>query len=184
MADIIDIAQIIGILSAAFPNFNPTESTVEVYYQILSDLPAEELKIATMHCLAEAGRKFAPSVGEIRGAVGELRRYAANFPLSYEAWEEVLRQIINVGSYGTPEWSHPIIEKTVRAIGWRNLCMSEEQVADRARFIQCYEQFSARAMKEEILLPKVRGYLEVNGAKMLAPADQIKLLSDKLNVRK
>ena len=183
MADQTDIAQIIGILSAAFPNFNPTELTAEVYYQVLSDIPSEELKMATRHCIAEAGRKFAPSVGELRGAVGELRGYVANVPSSYQAWQEVLQQINDVGSYGTPKWSNPIVEKAVRAMGWRNLCLSEEQTADRARFIQCYEQFEERAGREEMMQPAVRGYLEVNGARVLAPADQIKRLSERLGVK-
>ncbi len=179
MANITDIAQIIGIISAAYPNFNPSELTAEVYYQTLSDIPSDELKAATLHCIAEAGRKFAPSVGELRGAVGELRSYKANLPGGYQAWEEVQRQILeNGGDYGKPVWSNPVIERAVKMIGWRNLRMSEEATADRARFLQCYEQLSERVLRDEMLLPEVRGYLEVNGAKILAPLEQIKQLAE------
>lgn len=184
MANPIDIAQIISIMSAAFPNWHPTELTAEVFFQTLSDIPTDELKAATLHCITENGRKFAPSVGELRGAVQELRGYVSNLPTSYQAWQEVLRQIADVGYYGTPSWSHPIVEKAVRAMGWRDLCMSENAVADRARFIQCYEQFAERAARDDMLLPEVRGYIEMNGAQVLAPADQMKLLSEKLSVKK
>jgi len=185
MADERDIAQIIGILSAGFPNFHPTELTAELYYQTLSDIPSDELKAATLHCISQAGRAFAPSVGELRGAVAELRGYVAGVPSSYQAWQEVQRQMLeNGGDYGIPVWSSPIVEQAVRAMGWRNLRMSEDQTADRARFIQCYEQFVERATRDDMLLPDVRGYIEMNGARVLAPADQIKLLSEKLSVRK
>ncbi len=177
-----DIAGIVAMLSAAYPNWNVTEYTLEVYYQDLKDIPTDELMIAAQHCRSEAGRKFAPSVGELRGAVGELRKYTANMPSSYQAWEEVQRQIIdNGGDYGKPVWSNPIVGQAVKMIGWRNLRMSEDATADRARFIQCYEQLSERVARDEMLIPEVRGYLEVNGARLLAPMDQIKLLSERMS---
>lgn len=185
MADMVEIAEIISVISAAYPNFNPTEYTAEVYYRTLKDLPGDELKAATLHCIAESGRKFAPSVGELRGAVGELRRYTFNIPSAFEAWQEVITQLRdNGGDYGNPVWSHPLVERAVQQIGWRSLRFSENQTADRARFIQCYEQLEERAEKENLMLPDVRGYIEVNGGKFLAPVDQVLMLTEKLNVRK
>ena len=185
MASQADIAKIVALLSAAYPNWNVTEYTVEVYYQDLKDIPTEELSLAAQHCRSEAGRKFAPSVGEIRGAVSELRGLASNVPASYQAWEEVQRQILeNGGDYGNPVWSHSIVEEAVRRMGWRNLRMSEDQTADRARFLQCYEQLRQQVGREEMLLPEVRGYIEANGARLLAPAESIKLLTGKMSVNK
>jgi hypothetical protein len=185
MADLHDIAQIISVISEAYPNFKPSELTVEVYYQVLGDIPTEELKAATLHCISESGRKFAPSVGELRGAVNELRKYVSNVPSSYQAWQEVLQQLLeNGGDFGKPVWSHQLVEKAVRTIGWRNLRMSENQVADRARFVECYEQLCDRAQREDMLLPEVRGYIEANGALLMAPADQMKLLADKWSMKK
>lgn len=181
MATKLDIAQIVSIISVAFPNWAVTEQTNEVYWQILGDIPTDELKAATLHCISESGRKFAPSVGELRGAVAELRGISRNVPSSFEAWQEVGRQIsINGGDFGKPVWSHPLVQKTVEAIGWRNLRMSEDQTADRARFIQCYEQFQERAGKEDILLPEVRGFIEAKGGRLEAPADQIKRLTERM----
>jgi hypothetical protein len=181
MADKFDIASILAVIAVAYPNFAVTEQTTEVYLQILSDIPADELKAATLHCISESGRKFAPSVGELRGAVAELRGMSANLPSSFEAWQEVGKQIsINGGDFGNPVWSHPIVQKAVEAIGWRNLRMSEDATADRARFIQCYEQFQQRAQNENLLLPEVRGYIESNGGRFLAPLDQMKQLADRM----
>jgi hypothetical protein len=176
-----DIEIIIAKLSAAFPNWKVTAYTVQVYLEDLSDIDPETLEAAVKMCRTEPGRAFAPSTGEIRGAVGKLRGMATNIPSSYEAWQEVGKQINeNGGDYGTPVWSHPLVEKTVKAIGWRNLRMSEDQTADRARFIQCYEQLQDRAKTENLLLPEVRGYIETNGGRMLAPVDQMKQLTERL----
>lgn len=184
MADHLDIAQIVKVVSVAFPNWKVTEETYEIYYQLLGDIPAEELKAAVLHCLTEAGRAFAPSVGEIRGAVAELRGMASNVPSPFRAWQEVLGQFRETGSYGTPKFSHPLIDQAVRQMGWRELCMSENQIADRARFLQCYEQLVGRATREDMLLPEVRGYIEANGARLMAPSDSMRLLADKLTVKR
>jgi hypothetical protein len=185
MADHNDIQQVINVLLAAFPNFKPSEQTTEIYWQTLHDIPTEELRAGVLHCLTESGRAFAPSVGEIRGAVAELRGMLANVPSSYQAWQEVQTQILeNGGEFGNPAWSNPLVEKAVKRIGWRNLRMSDFPESERARFIACYEQLVSRAEREEMLIPEVRGYIEANGGKLLSPASQIGLLADKLTVKR
>lgn len=180
MATPADIAMMTATLSAAFPNWKVSEWTNEVYYQDLKDIPADELMIAAQHCRAQAGRAFAPSTGEIRGAVMEIRRKAMNVPSAFDAWEELQTQIrLNGGDFGRPVWSSPLVERVVRQLGFRNLCLSENPTADRARFIQAYEQLEARALQEEMLIPEVRGYIEDRGGRMLeAPMDQIRKLAD------
>lgn len=180
MATKIDIAQILAVISAAYPNFSMTEQTVEVYWQVLSDIPTDELKTAVLHSISESGRKFAPSVGELRGAVGELRSLVSRVPSSYEAWQEFRRFV--VASNYSPEWSHPLVEKAARLIGMREYGQSDvdDEPSWRARFIQCYEQLRERAERENLLVPEVRGYLEVNGAKIESPLDQMKRLADRM----
>lgn len=191
MAQPEDIDVIVNMFEAAFPNFKPRELTKEVYWQTLQDIPSDELKAAVLHCVTESGRAFAPSIGEIRGAVSDLRRASANVPSAYDAWQEVCKQILLVGSYGTPTFTSPLIERTVKNLGWRNLCLSENQVADRARFVQAYEQLMERAVTEDMMLPEVRGYIETRGGMLLeAPAEQtpafragasVKQLSERLS---
>lgn len=176
-----EIELMIAKLSAAFPNWKVTAYTIQVYLEDLQDIDSETLDAAVKFCRTEPGRAFAPSTGEIRGAVGKLRGMASNVPSSYQAWEEVCGQIrINGGDFGNPVWSHPLVEKAMQMIGWRNLRMSEDQTADRARFIQCYEQLQERAERENLLLPEVRGYIETNGGRLLAPIDQIKRLTERM----
>lgn len=180
MASKQDIMKILGVISAAYPNFSPSEQTVEVYWQVLSDIPSDELKAACLHCVSESGRKFAPSVGELRGAVGELRGLSSNLPSSYEAWQEFKRAVTH--SNYSPDWSHPLVEKAAHLIGMREYGHSDvdDEPSWRARFIQCYEQLQERAERENLLLPEVRGYIETNGGRLLAPVDQMKQLTEKL----
>ena len=178
MADALDIAQILSLMSAAFPNFQMKPETPELYLQLLGDIPADELKPAVLQSVSEAGRKFAPSVGEIRGMVSQMRMSVANVPSAYEAWQEVLSEIRSTGSYRRPEFKHPLVERAVETMGWRNLCLSENQVADRARFLQAYEQLVERAAREDMLLPEVRGYIEERGGKLLDAPAEIKKLAD------
>jgi len=184
MASEKDIAMLVTKLSAAFPNWKPNEYTTEVYYQDLRDIPADELEAAAQYCRAQTGRQFAPSTGEIRGAVSELRKLSTSTPTAYQAWEEVRVFIRDNSPYIEPRWSHPLIDKVVRVFGMENLRQSENTMSDRMRFIECYEQFSQSAEKEEMLIPEVRGYIESTAGKLLAPMSQIALLADKKTVKK
>ena len=175
-----DIAQIIGMLSAAFPNYKVSDHTAPVLYETLKDIPSDELKAAVLHCVAQPGRAFAPSIGEIRGTVGELRKTVSGVPSSYQAWQEVITQMRdNGGDFGNPVWSHPLVERAVRTIGWRELRFSENQTADRARFIQCYEQLTERAERENLTLPQVRAYIEAQAGNLL-PAGEMKQLAERM----
>jgi len=171
-----DIKEIVAIIGAAYPNFTPTAHTVEIYYQTLKDIESDELRIAVLHCVSEAGRKFAPSVGEIRGAISELRQAVRNIPDAYQAWQEVWKGITTTGSWGEPKWSNPLIEKAVDSLNWRNLCMSENSISDRARFVEAYDGFLARAQREDMFLPQVKTYIESKGGKMLGAPIETKQL--------
>lgn len=173
-----DIAELVAVISAAYPNFNPTEATNEIYYQTLKDLPADLLKAATMQAIAEAGRKFAPSVGEIRGMVLDIRKAASGVPSSYQAWGEVRQAIIDVGSYRNPEFSNEFVAEAVRVMGWRNLCLSGNEVADRAHFEKIYTQLVERAEADANRLPQVKGYIESQAN------EGVKMLTEKLSIKK
>lgn len=172
MAEKMDVAQVVAMLTAAYPNFNISEITIDVYYETLKDIPADMLKAAAMQAISEPGRKFAPSVGEIRGAVVEIMRKAEGTPGSYEAWQEVVEQMRMTGHTGKPIFSHPLILRTVRVFGWRELCLSENPVADRARFVEAFEQLSKKETADMAMLPAVKAYIETRAGQ------DMKLLAD------
>ena len=75
MASLTDIATVTAKLSAAYPNWNLTEYTNDVYYEDLKDLPTDLLFAAAQHCRTSVTRdqRFAPSAGEIRVAAVDLK---------------------------------------------------------------------------------------------------------------
>jgi hypothetical protein len=181
MADRHEIEIMIAKLSAAFPNWKVSPYTIQVYLEDLQDIDSETLDAAVKMCRTEPGRAFAPSTGEIRGAVGKLRGMANNVPSPFEAWQE-FKHVVVSSLYTRSqkiEWSHPLVEKTANLIGLQAYGASnvDDEPSWRARFIQCYEQLQERAERENLLLPEVRGYIETNGGRFLAPVEQIKQLA-------
>lgn len=172
MTDKPAIAQIVAVIATAYPNFQVKEQTYEIYWQLLQDIPEEELKAAVLNCLAESGRKFAPSIGEIRGAVQELRALRAGVPSAYEAWNEVLNADRSEDkphpiSWASPlkkhQWKNPLAEQAAKLLGWPQFPYGDNMAADRARFIECYEGLVEKASRGAMMLPDVARYLEVHG---------------------
>jgi len=71
--------------------------------------------------------------------------------LAADAWGEVIAQIRSVGSWGQPVFKNKVIEQTVDRMGWKELCLSENQVADRAHFLKIFETLMTRENKETII---------------------------------
>lgn len=150
-----EASQLVAVLLAAYPaqaeRIPSLETTAEVYEQFLSDLDYAEADRAVRALIAES--KWLPTVAEIRDRVAE-EAVGANAPEL--AWEEVLRQVRRVGSYGTPTFSDPCTERAVASLGWRAICDSRsDDWTRRAQFIRAYQaavDMSKRAENTERLL--------------------------------
>jgi hypothetical protein len=178
-----EMAQIVGMIGSAYPNFNGAKETVAVYYELLNDLPLDLVRAATLQCCAEAGRKFAPSVGEIRGMAGELYRKAQGVPTALEAWDEtckapkrgeLIRATDEVDENGNSfiertkfVWSHPLVEKVARMLGFPNFPNLENLSTDRAHFFKQYELELSKYKGEAVELPEVTRYIEANSMSAL-----------------
>jgi hypothetical protein len=57
-----------------------------------------------------------------------------------EAWAEVTRNIGLVGSYGNPSWSSEPLGKTIKALGWKEICLTpnKDMGTLRAHFFRIY----------------------------------------------
>ena len=179
-----DIAEIIGYMKLAFPNYSPDITspinTLDVLLDLLGDVPAETLKLAVRATCAEAGRAFAPAVGEIRAGALKLSVSALGVPNEFEAWAEVckmpkdmLRSRIEVDANGKMvtnengaviileeklKWSHALIERTALLMGWPDF-PSEDESLDRAHFFQAYRAEVSRIMESAGELPAIREYV-------------------------
>lgn len=170
----VSIAALVGALAAAFPHATITKETLKVYVQALSDVEPEVLAAAVNQCLAES--EFFPTVAKIRGMCLALTSDVTRQPSGLEAWGEVLRQIGSVGYYEKPRFDSPLITKAVNAIGWQSLCLSENQVADRAHFCKVYDALLKRAEEDLKWLPASRVLInqveETKRVRQLARAEE------------
>lgn len=122
---------------------------VKLWQQILAGITAPEAEAAIVSLAAE-GKEFAPVVGVIRKRALALRQQvtgSGGVPSGADAWAEVLRLIQRRGYMNPPEvedCSHPAVHRATETFGWMNLCLSENQMADRAHFIKFYEDISSR----------------------------------------
>jgi hypothetical protein len=168
-------------LQAAFPNYHPEPAMLEVLLQFLQDLPGELLKVAVLDTCAQSGRAFAPAVGEIRQAALGLSTRLQAIPNEFEAWAEVCRMpgdcleiSILLDQAGNPvagangrvtinkkklAWSHPLVEKVARLLGWPDF-PGENLSVDRAHFFQAYRTELERMLEQQGELPAVRQFLE------------------------
>lgn len=140
----IEVAEIVTVLAAAYPHAAMGEKTSEVYEAMLADLTRDAVKRACARLIATS--RFLPTVAEIRSTVTEFEHGAKRF--GGEAWGDVIGEIRRVGSYGEPKFSDPLTAEAVRLMGWRYLCLSENDAPDRARFIDVYEGIQERIRRD------------------------------------
>jgi hypothetical protein len=151
-------------LFAAYPHAQATVETIAVYDRLLADIPATDLQVVVEQAIAEC--KFVPTVAEIREKWLALAS-AANPHSSGEGWAELQKQILRTGHSGVPHFSDAITAQVVKQMGWRELCLSENQVADRAHFLRLYEEVVKQKAEVKRLLPQARQLVSQQGERGL-----------------
>lgn len=152
-----DIEATLSMLFSCYPNTAITEATVAMYVRLLADIPPSELQTVVDQCIASG--KFLPTIAELRDKWHSLTRTLCQ-PSATEGWDEVQRQIRAVGYIGTPTFANPITARLVKTMGWRELCASENVIADRAHFLRMYEQLAERGEQVQKLLPQALAMAE------------------------
>lgn len=157
------ISDLIALCSQWWPNWRAPESLVVMvksWRVLLADV-AFDAGYAALSAYATAGNAFPPPVGQLRRNAAQMAVPGGQAPTVDEAWGEVLGRIGRVGLLtevpGGPmlTFSHPAIEAVVGAMGWRNLCVSDNQVADRAHFGQLYRERVEREVDRYAEAPNV-----------------------------
>lgn len=136
----------------------PNEQAMELWYNQLQDIPYQVAEAVLIKWVAT--NKWSPSIAEIREQAaaivsGETKDWG-------EAWESVVRAIRYYGSYKEDEALESLDEvtrQTVKQLGFKNLCFSEELNIERANFRMIYEQNAKRQKERSQLPPKYRELL-------------------------
>ena len=157
MANPGEISAVFAMLKAHYHNsmrdLTPKEiSDLQMLWcELLRDIDGDTLKTAALQHVSES--KWFPMVSELRDAAAEIVSPDRKTPV--EAWGDVMRQIKRIGSYGIPKFDDDITADVVVDMGWQILCLSEDSTADRARFIQGYQDRSKRERRQAVQLPQV-----------------------------
>ncbi len=165
MATEIETLRVLKILGDIYPSFHLSSSAIEVYVQVLADIPGPVLEQAALDHISRS--TFFPAVAELRSAAFGILEAADPTPTDYEAWAEVQAEIRRVGHAGKPQFQNPLAAKVVDQLGWRYLCLSENPVADRAHFVQAYQALAERLRLSTRRLQAVTQFIAV-----LKAADQ------------
>jgi hypothetical protein len=115
-----------------------------IYTAGLADLDAGIVRDAVQRLVRTS--VYMPTVAEIRQAAGVVIHGQQD--TGVDQWGSVVRAIREQGMYKQPgadfKFNDPITDRVVRALNWRELCASDHAaaVADRARFIDAYNQIA------------------------------------------
>lgn len=164
MADFIKIWNLLAISYPAFGgNLEPNAlaETLLLYERLLADLPEAALRTAALRHIATS--KWFPTVAELRMAAAEIIAPSSTEQTALEAWGDVVDTFSSGETYAgenlikAPVFNNPLTARAVTALGgWVHLCRSDNEPADRARFVQIFEQLQARERSERILPENLR----------------------------
>jgi hypothetical protein len=125
----------------------PNEQAMALWYAQLQDIPYKVAE-ASLNKWVNVS-KWSPSIADIREeSYGIIHGASDDWG---QAWQEVCKAIQNYGIYRQTEALDslsPMARKVTERIGFKNLCMSENQDHDRANFRKIYEQLDERERKE------------------------------------
>lgn len=161
-----------GNIAAALRHYYPSENilpsreSMVLWYEMLQDLDYQVVSAGLKKWVAT--NKYSPRIADIRAMAVSVK---LGDRLGWEeAWEAVLKSIQRYGYYREEEALASLDETTKRAVramgGFKSLCESENQMADRAQFRDIYTNMAARKTKDDqIPLPLkniIQGIMEKN----------------------
>lgn len=134
-------------------NILPNKEAMQLWFRELHDIPYQVAEAALRKWVST--NKWSPSIAEIRETAANIQN--GDIPDWGEGWEQVCTAIRKYGSYEprkAMESLDPLTRQCVERLGFRNLCMSENPMADRANFRQCYEILAKREQtRQQVALP-------------------------------
>lgn len=144
----LEFATLVVAMQAMYgEDFIGTEQALDVWYALLHDLDYQILsKVLQQYMLTN---KFKPTVAELLEIYTEL--VSPTISDWREGWKKVSKAIGHYGMYqekAAMESFDEITREVVKRLGFQNICLSENIVADRARFAEIYQVIQSRKRTE------------------------------------
>ena len=167
------------------PTFLPDSDSLNVWFSLLQDLDYMIAQAAIQKYMLT--NKFPPTIADIREAATTVS--IGEKPLWSDGWEQVLK---NISKYGMCTYDpdrlaecmnsfDPLTRQAVKRLGWKELCMSENIMADRANFRMIYEQIADREYNAKQIPMKLNNLIEniqqkgMNSSNMLEMKEKLGL---------
>lgn len=169
MLDRKDFAKAIEYLIAIYPEmerqFN-SQTTQGVWYDLLKEIDKRTLLLAIKTYATT--QKFAPKPSQIREMAIMTTKETRDWT---EGWDLVLRSIGRFGTYRESEaldWIRKQDEtaaESIRRLGYKNLCLADDQMTVRANFRQAYNSQLSKNKFYDQLPENTRFAIEENRAR-------------------
>lgn len=172
-----EFKKIIAGIKSVYNNFGVKEKTqFDFWYNILKDIDINILKIAVTEYITT--NKFPPTIADIRALSANAQK--GEIKDAGGCWGEVVKSIGRYGQYQEEKALENMDQMTrecVKRLGWKQICLSENLMADRAHFLKIYEQVSKRETHSRQVPLSIRQ----KKAKMIAD-NKIKMIADEMNI--
>lgn len=153
--------KLVATIAAAYPTPTWEPPTLRLWDRLLSDIELDVLSVVVDAWIKTKGR---PEIKDIRRAAAEEKARVAGTPYlsADDAWGFVQRCILQLGANNDFPAKYELVRRTVERIGWRALCHSDNQIADRAHFLQLYRQLRESALDHAAGTPGAAPVLPVD----------------------
>lgn len=159
----------------------PNAEQVEVYFDLLGDLPEDVMRMAARRVCLEHPWPSWPSVAELRRAAAQAQRGDAAELTAADAWSlawKAGRKIdLDEADATDPGGSvdracknlPPLVFRAMCTFGLRELAYSQDSMTVvRAQFMKVYEQLAAREKELGLLPPLLRQQIEAKAPQPIA----------------
>lgn len=141
---------LIAAMKSNYKNFGvDSKEQLKFWYEMLSDLDYTLAEIAVKTIISSS--PYAPTISDIRKAAANT---VEELPESASAWGEVTSAIRKYGYYQQEkaiESLSPLTRQVVKFMGFRELCLSENMMADRAHFQRMFDTTVRRKEHDRVL---------------------------------
>lgn len=176
----VEAQKLVTVLVTAWPtsfarlDANQRTDTMRLYREMIADLDYAAANAAVKRLIASS--RFLPTVAEIRESA--IQADCGPQRAGGEAWGDVLAAVHRFGVYRSPAFADPLVARAVSALGWEEICNSENQAADRARFVELYEKLTVTERRELAMPADVRRLPEPRAGRAISFGDALKALGN------
>lgn len=145
-----------SILQETFSPDKPiSKERTKIYFDILSDIPIENIELATKELMKKKRYPIFPLPKEIREAAGFVEEDDLELK-ALRAFRETCDLVMTYSEPGAkPEPDDPLIEEAVRLCfgGWENFAETDPKNEnwDRKNFVEIYKKLSQEGHRDRLL---------------------------------